>query len=135
MYTLALSSGDWYASQERLDNSDAIERLRCRQLDGKVLAFGYFRSQGGVMQTGVATLLQVTRSLVTLDTQGSRLAFILKDATFLFGNLGFLAPDNRAVYDIDGLSIFLGNNDWVYLFEDSGDVDVSKLGRSFGLLP
>lgn len=105
------------------------------QADAAKLGFGYFRSGAGVMQTGGATLLRVTPQLLTLDTGGSRLVVMLEQAHFRFGNLGFLTPNFREVYDVEGLSIFLGNNDWLCLFPDRKDFDPSLLARQFGLLP
>lgn len=128
------TSNDWFDIQKPLSDSETGEILKRWKSDKALLGFGYFRSQGGVMQTGLATVLRVTRALLTLDTQGSRLALVLKDAQFMHGNLGFMTPDFRAVYDIDGLSIFLGNHDWVFLFEGSEEIDVSMLTQQFGPL-
>jgi hypothetical protein len=86
------------------------------------------------MQTGSATLLRVGPRLLTLDTGGSHLAVILDKARFEFGNLGFLKPDFRSIYDVEGLSVFLGNNDWLCLFSDVGDLDLSRLREQFGTL-
>lgn len=136
MFTQSLASEDWYSSQTSLSDGDGSNILQRWQSEGAKLAFGYFRSRpGGVMQTGLATVFRVTPALLTLDTQGSRLAILLQGARFLYGNLGFLTPDNRGVQDIDGLSIFLGNSDWVYLFEDTGRFDATQLSRRFDSLP
>jgi hypothetical protein len=136
MFAHRFTSGDWHSAQASLSDGDVGDFLRRWQSEGTKLAFGYFRSRpGGVMQTGLATVFRVTPDLLTLDTQGSRLAILLQGARFLYGNLGFLTPDNRGVYDIDGLSIFLSNSDWVFLFEDTGQIDVAELAQRFKSLP
>ena len=99
------------------------------------LGFGYFRSGGGIMQTGHATLHRATAALLTLDTGGSRLVVLLEKPRFEFGNLGFITPDFRAVYDVEGLSVYLGNSDWLCLFSDRGAFDPSLLAHQFGALP
>jgi hypothetical protein len=136
MFTQSFASEDWYSAQTSLSDGDVSDILRRWHLEGAKLAFGYFRSRpGGVMQTGLATVFRVTPALLTLDTHGSRLAVLLQGARFLYGNLGFLTPDNRGVHDIDGLSIFLSNSDWVFLFEDTGQIDVAQLAQRFERLP
>ena len=136
MFTQSFASEDWYSAQTSLSDGDVSDILQHWQSESAKLAFGYFRSRpGGVMQTGLATIFRVTPTLLTLDTQGSRLAILLQGARFLYGNLGFLTPDDRGVYDIDGLSIFLSNSDWVFLFEDTGQIDVAQLAQRFESLP
>jgi hypothetical protein len=135
MSTARLAIDDWSRLCKPIDNSDARAMLGAWHADGARLGFGYFRSGAGVMQTGSGTLLRVTPQLLTLDTGGSRLVVLLEKAHFQFGNLGFLTPDYRAAYDVEGLSIFLGNNDWLCLFSGSNDFDPCLLARQFGLLP
>jgi hypothetical protein len=136
MFAQNFASADWCSAQTALSDGDVSDVLRRWQSEGAKLAFGYLRSRpGGVMQTGLATIFRATPTLLTLDTQGSRLAILLQGARFLYGNLGFLTPDNRGVYDIDGLSMFLSNSDWVFLFEDSGQIDVAQLAQRFESLP
>src|SRR5262245_11266501 len=120
-----LAIEDWSHGSKPIDDSDARAMLRAWHADGAKLGFGYFRSGAGVMQSGSGTLLRVTPQLLTLDTGGSRLVVLLEKAHFQFGNLGFLTPDFRAAYDVEGLSIFLGNNDWLCLFSDRKDFDAS----------
>ena len=136
MFTQSLASDDWHSAQTSLSDGDVSDILHRWQSEGAKLAFGYFRSRpGGVIQTGLATVFRLSPALLTLDTQGSRLAILLQGARFRYGNLGFLKPDNRGAYDIDGLSIFLSNSDWVFLFEDSGQIDVAQLAQRFASLP
>jgi hypothetical protein len=135
MSTAHLATDDWSHLCKPLDDADARAMLGAWQADGAKLGFGYFRSGAGVMQTGSATLLWVTPQLLTLDTGGSRLVVLLEKAHFQFGNLGFLTPDFRGIYDVEGLSVFLANNDWLCLFSDRKDFDPSLLARQFGLLP
>ncbi len=113
--------------QKQLTASDALFMLRKWQSEKVKLEFGYFRSGGGVLQTGTARILRAEPSLLTLDTGGSRLAVGLKSAKFDFGNLGLLTPDFRAVYDIEGLSIVLENKDWVCLSSDASEGDLLAL--------
>ena len=113
------AADDTRLPQKQLTAASARSMLLSWQSDGAKLEFGYFRSGGGVMQTGSAKVLRVASGLLTLDTGGSRLAIVMNDARFEFGNLGHLTPDFRAVYDVEGLSIFLGNHDWVYLSSDA----------------
>ena len=115
--------------QKLLTASDALSMLLRWQSENIRLEFGYFRSGGGVLQTGTARILRAKSSLLTLDTEGSRLAIGLKKAKFNFGNLGLLTPDFRAVYDVDGLSIVLENLDWVCLSSDASEGDLSSLAR------
>jgi hypothetical protein len=105
------------------------------QSEGARLEFGYFRSGGGVMQTGSAKVLRVAPGLLTLDTGGSRLAVVLHEARFEFGNLGLMTPDFRAVHDIEGLSIILENHDWVCLSPDAGEGDLPSLAQRLTGLP
>jgi hypothetical protein len=136
MFTQSLASDDWHSAQTSLSDGAVRDILHRWHSEEAKLAFGYFRSRpGGVIQTGLATVFRLTPALLTLDTQGSRLAILLQGARFLYGSLGFLTPDNRGVYDIDGLSIFLSNSDWVFLFEDSGQIDVAQLAQRFASLP
>ena len=135
MSTARLATDDWSQLCKPVEGADALAMLRAWQADGAKLGFGYFRSGAGVMQTGRAALVRVTQQLLTLDTGGSRLVVLLEKAHFQFGNLGFLTPDFRGVYDIEGLSVFLGNNDWLCLFSGRQDFDPSLLARQFGLLP
>ena len=110
--------------KKQLTASDALSMLLKWQSENVKLEFGYFRSGGGVLQTGTARILRAKPSLLTLDTEGSRLAVGLKKAKFDFGNLGLLTPDFRAVYDIEGLSIILENHDWVCLSSDASEGDL-----------
>jgi hypothetical protein len=130
--TARLAVDDWPISRNAITDTEALSMLHQWHSDGARLGFGYFRSGAGVMQTGSATLLRVGPRLLTLDTGGSHLAVILDKARFEFGNLGFLKPDFRGIYDVEGLSVFLGNNDWLCLFSDVGDLDVSRLTEQFG---
>jgi hypothetical protein len=128
-----LTVDEGYGLRTRLTVEDVLEILQRWQTAS--LGFGYFRSGGGVLQTGTASLLRVSPSSLTLDTGDSRLALLLDKARFEYGNLGFLKPDFRATYDIEGLSVFLGNKDWVCLFPTSGNVDVNALFDELGSLP
>jgi hypothetical protein len=130
--TARLTADDWSSSRKAITDTDGLSMLQQWHSDGARLGFGYFRSGAGVMQTGSATLLRVGPRLLTLDTGGSHLAVILDKARFEFGNLGFLKPDFRSIYDVEGLSVILGNNDWLCLFSDIGDLDVSRLTEQFG---
>ena len=87
------------------------------------------------MQTGTATILRTKPGLLTLDTKGSRFAIGLINAKFEFGNLGLLTPDFRAVHDIEGLSIILGNHDWVCLSSDASDGDLLSLAKQTNQFP
>ena len=107
--------------QKQLTVSGALSMLQSWQSEGAKLEFGYFRSGGGVLQTGTATILRTKPGLLTLDTKGSRFAIGLINAKFEFGNLGLLTPDFRAVHDIEGLSIILGNHDWVCLSSNASE--------------
>jgi hypothetical protein len=135
MSTARLAIDDWSQLCKPVDDADARAMLRAWQADRAKLGFGYFRSGAGVMQTGNATLLRVTPQLLTLDTGGSRLVVLLEKADFQFGNLGFLTPDFRGIYNVEGLSVFLGNNDWLCLFTDRKDFDPSLLASHVGVLP
>ncbi len=113
--------------QKQLTSSSAQSMLRRWQSGGAKLEFGYFRCDGSVLQTGTAKILRAKSSLLTLDTEGSRLAIVLNNARFEFGNLGLLTPDFRAIYDIEGLSIILENGDWVTLSSDASEGDLLSL--------
>jgi hypothetical protein len=130
--TARLTVDDWSSSRKTITDTNALSMLQHWRSDGTRLRFGYFRSGAGVMQTGSATLLRVGPRLLTLDTGGSHLAVILDKARFEFGNLGFLKPDFRSFYDVEGLSVFLANNDWLCLSSDADDLDVFRLTEQFG---
>ncbi len=121
--------------QKQLTASDALSMLLSWQSGGVKLEFGYFRSGGGVLQTGTAKILRAKPGLLTLDTEGSRLAVGLTNARFEFGNLGLLTPDFRAVHDIEGLSIILGNHDWVCLSSDASEGDLLSLAKQVDPFP
>ena len=123
------SNFDVRPPKKQLTASAALSMLRFWQSEGKKVEFGYFRSGGGVLQTGTAKVLRAKPGLLTLDTEGSRLAIGLINAKFEFGNLGLLTPDFRAVHDIDGLSIILGNLDWVCLSSDASEDDLLSLAK------
>ena len=122
-----LASHQW--SGRPLENFDALAMLRSWHAETARLGFGYFRSGGGVLQTGTATLLRVTPDLLTLDTGGSRLAVMLAKARFQFGDLGFMTPDFRGTLGVQGLSFFLSNNDWMFLFSGADELDTSALTK------
>lgn len=129
-----LAVDDWSQHRKPIDDAAAQAMLQMWQAERAKLGFAYFRSGGGIMQTGHATLHRATATLLTLDTGGSRLVVLLGKARFEFGNLGFLTPDFRGVYDVEGLSVYLGNNDWLCLFSGRGDFDPSLLAHQFGLV-
>ena len=129
------AADDSWLPQKQLTAATARSMLQSWQSDGAKLDFGYFRSGGGVMQTGSAKVLRVAPGLLTLDTEGSRIAVGTKDARFEFGNLGLLTPDFRAVHDVEGLSIILGNHDWVCLSADTGEGDLLSLAQKLSSLP
>ncbi len=131
MFAMHLSSNYSFELQASLSEGEAHGFLRRWRANATRLGFGYFRSLGGVMQTGSGTLLRVTAGILIIDTQGSRLAAVLKNARYSFGNLGMMTPDFQAIYDIEGLSIALANHDCLYMFEDSGEVDPTLLLRQF----
>jgi hypothetical protein len=128
-----LAIEEWSHLRKPIDDADARAMLQTWQTERAKLGFGYFRSGGGVMQTGTAMLLRVAPELLTLDTGESRVVVLLAKARFEFGNLGFLTPDFRGTYDVQGLSVYLGNNDWLFLFSDRQDFDPSLLAHQFGL--
>lgn len=128
-----LASDQWSPGRQ-LENSDAQAMLQRWHAETAKLGFGYFRSGGGVFQTGSATVLRVKPALLTLDTGGSRLAVMLTKARFEFGDLGFMTPDFRDTLGVQGLSFFLNNDDWMFLFADAGDFDVSLLTKQLGAL-
>lgn len=129
------SNFDVRPPQKQLTASAALSMLRSWQSEGKKVEFGYFRSGGGVLQTGTAKVLRAKPGLLTLDTEGSRLAIGLINAKFEFGNLGLLTPDFRAVHDIEGLSIILGNHDWVCLSSDASEDDLLSLAKQIDPTP
>ena len=130
-----LADCDVRPPQKQLTASSALSMLQKWQSDGMKLEFGYFRSGGGVLQTGTAKVLRAKPGLLTLDTESSRLAVVLHNAKFEFGNLGLLTPDFRAVYDIEGLSIILENHDWICLSSDAGEGDLMSLAKQTNPLP
>lgn len=130
-----LSSFDVRPPQKQLTASDALSLLQSWQSEAAKLEFGYFRSGGGVLQTGTARIARAKSGLLTLDTEGSRLAIGLINARFEFGNLGLLTPDFRAVHDVEGLSIILENHDWVCLSADASKDDLLSLAKQLNSQP
>jgi len=132
--SLGGDNGTWELSK-RIDAKSARSLLKRWHEQGVKLGFEYLRSRGGVVQAGLATILRLHAKLLTLDTEGSRIVVMLHGAEFEFGNVGHLTSDLRAVHNMDGLSILLGNHDWLLLWEGDGQSDLALFGSVDKLLP
>jgi hypothetical protein len=103
------------------------------------LRFSYFRAGGGLIQSGRAVVRRIGPRSITLETGDSRLAVTLTQACVEFRpvelfrpaellKLGeFLRPEELAraglagTVQVEGLSISLENQDWLFLFADGHD--------------
>ncbi len=83
------------------------------------LGFSYFRAGGGVIQSGHAVVLRLGPRSVTLDTGNSRLAVAVAKACVEFASVDLFTPGEDGTVRVEGLSISLENDDWLFLFADS----------------
>jgi hypothetical protein len=83
------------------------------------LGFSYFRAGGGLIQSGHAFVFGLGPRSVTLDTGDSRLAFAVTKACVEFTSVDLFAPGVEGTVRVDGLSISLENQDWLFLSADA----------------
>ena len=90
------------------------ERLRQWQAAGTPLYFLYARSLGGLMQSGRGHLAALTETALTIDAGGSSLFVVLQGAAFDDAPQVFFTPDLGDHFSVPGISISLGNDDWLF---------------------
>ncbi len=111
-----LVSNSEHRAKKSDPHSDALSTLTDWEGQQTRVAFGHYRLRDGVIQTGAACLRNVGQRWLTLETRGTSLHIDLGGARYEFGRMGFIEKsDLRRVADIDGLSIFLKSQDWLFL--------------------
>nr|WP_315402006.1 hypothetical protein [uncultured Duganella sp.] len=88
--------------------------LRDWQRAGTVLSFVYARSLGGLMQTGHGRLTALSEAALTIDAGGSSLFVALANAKFDDSPQLFFTANYSANFLVPGVSIGLGNHDWLF---------------------
>jgi len=98
--------------------AESLAALREWQRAGTVLSFLYARSLGGLMQTGHGRIVSLTDSALTVETGGSSLFVALLDARYDDSPQMFFTPTSSSHFMVPGVSISLGNHDWLFFSAD-----------------
>jgi hypothetical protein len=102
-----------------------LEEWETRRIE---LAFGHYRLRDGVVQTGSAKVRNVGERHLTLRARGTSMTLDVAGARYERGRLGLIeAPDFRQVLDVDGISVFPKNRDWLFLCVKPADIGFAKL--------
>jgi hypothetical protein len=98
---------------------DARVVLEHWKTSGQRLGFSFLRAAEGVVLAGHATVARVsTRSLV-LERRDLRFDVAIANACIEFTQAEFCRPGVKLI-DVEGLSISLANDDWLFLFQERG---------------
>ena len=100
----------------RAEESQAC--LREWQRTGTLLSFVYARSLGGLMQTGHGRITTLSETALTIDAGGSSLFVALANAGFDDSPQLFFTANYSGHFHVPGVSISLGNHDWLFFSAD-----------------
>lgn len=98
--------------------AESLASLHEWQRAGTVLSFLYARSLGGLMQTGHGRIVSLTDTALTVDAGGSSLFVALADARYDDSPQMFFTPTLGSHFMVPGVSISLGNHDWLFFSAD-----------------
>jgi len=93
---------------------DIVARLRDWQRAATTLCFVYARSLGGLMQSGRGRIAILNDMALTIDAGGSSLLIMLSGAAFDDTPQIFFTSNLGSHFQVDGISIALGNHDWLF---------------------
>ena len=102
-------------ASESISAGAAADLLRRWRRLATRLSFSYFRSGGGLVQSGRATVLRRSPALLTLDASATRLAFALQGAAFRTGPVDYFDVERQTSVRIEGLSVLFDNGDWLFV--------------------
>ena len=97
---------------------EALASLRQWQREGTLLSFLYARSLGGLMQTGHGRIAALSDTAMTVDAGGSSLFVVLLDAGYDDSPQLFFTANFSSHFQVPGVSIHLGNHDWLFFSAD-----------------
>lgn len=97
---------------------ESLATLREWQRACTVLSFLYARSLGGLMQTGHGRIVSLTDGALTVDAGGSSLFVVLAEARYDDSPQMFFTPSLNSHFMVPGVSIHLGNHDWLFFSAD-----------------
>jgi hypothetical protein len=97
----------------------ARQRLHGWQAAGKMLCFSYTRTLGGLVLSGRGRIATVSATVLTIDALSSSLFVVMDDATFDDTPQIFFTPDLGGHFQVHGISISLGNHDWLFFSEEA----------------
>jgi hypothetical protein len=80
-----------------------------------VLSFVYSRSMGGFIQTGRAELWSMNSEYLELRTADTKIIVVIRGAKYSTEPQLFFSPSFLSARAIPGVSISLGNFDWLFL--------------------
>ncbi|WP_306397021.1 hypothetical protein [Telluria beijingensis] len=93
-------------------------RLRAWHDEATALRFFYSRSLGGLVQSGRGSIAMLDETALTIDAGGSTLLVMLAGAAYDDTPQIFFTPDLDSHFQVAGISISLGNHDWLFFFPD-----------------
>lgn len=96
------------------DGDDVQARLRGWHQAATTLCFVYARSLGGLLQSGRGHIAMLSDKALKIDAGGSILLVMLSGATYDDAPQTFFTPDLGSHFEVDGISIALGNHDWLF---------------------
>jgi len=97
---------------------DITARLRGWHDAATALCFVYARSLGGLVQTGRGRIATLNDMALTIDAGGSTLVVMLAGASYDDAPQIFFTPDLASHFQVAGISIRLGNHDWLFFSPD-----------------
>jgi hypothetical protein len=97
---------------------ESLASLREWQRTGTVLSFLYMRSLGGLMQTGHGHIAALSETALTIDAGGSSLYVALVNAKYDDSPQLFFTANYSDHFHVPGVSINLGNHDWLFFSAD-----------------
>lgn len=97
---------------------DIAARLRTWHDEATVLCFVYSRSLGGLIQSGRGSIAMLNEMALTIDAGSSTLLVMLAGATYDDAPQIFFTLDLCRHFQVAGISITLGNHDWLFFSPD-----------------
>lgn len=99
------------------DVSAAEARLETWWTSRRELGFVYLRQGGGLIQSGRARLASLDESTLKLAAGAGTLLVVHHGALLMQGPQWFFEPNLSGAYQVEGVSIALPNQDWLFLTE------------------